>query len=88
MQVEALTPQIARQLGIDASLRGVVVTAVDPASAAAESGLQSGDVIREVDHKPVTSVADFQRAVRASKGAVLLLVNRGGNTAFLAIEPR
>jgi len=89
IQVEALTPQIARQLGIDPATRGVVVSNVAEASPAADAGLRRGDVIEEVGRKPVASVAEFQRAARAAgQGSVLLLVNRGGNTSYLVIETR
>jgi S1-C subfamily serine protease len=46
-------------------------------------------VIQEVNRRPVTNVAAFERAVRqAGSDPVLLLVNRGGNTQFLVVEPR
>jgi serine protease Do len=87
--VEDLTPQIAQQLNLPPQTRGVVVTSVRPDSPAQEAGLRRGDVIQEVNRKPVTNSAEFERAVlRAGKGTVLLLVNRGGNTMFIAIEPK
>ena len=87
VQVEDLTPAIAQQLQLPESTTGVVVSSVDPSSVAADSGLNRGDVIQEVNHKPVSSVRQFKQAVSASKsGPVLLLVNRGGRTLYLAIE--
>jgi serine protease Do len=86
--VDELTPQIARQLDLPAGSRGVVVTQVRPGPAA-DAGLRRGDVIQEVNRKPVTSVTEFERAIRqAGKQAVVLLVNRGGSTLYLALEPR
>jgi serine protease Do len=65
---------------------GVVVTSVDPASAAASSGLQEGDVIQEVNHSRVTSPSDFASALSKSKGGdSLLLINRKGNKLYLAV---
>jgi len=65
-----------------------VVTQVRP-GAAADAGLRQGDVIQEVNRKPVTSVADFEQAIRqAGNQTVVLLVNRGGSTLYLALEPR
>jgi serine protease Do len=62
---------------------------VDPASPAAETGLRRGDVIQEVNHKRVTSVAAFERMVQQASGQpVLLLVNRGGNTQYVVVEPK
>ncbi len=89
LSVDTLTPQIARQLDLPARTRGVVVTDVQPGSLAAEAGLRRGDVIQEVNRKPVATVEEFQRAVRAGgRQPVLLLINRGGSTSFVAIEPR
>lgn len=83
--VDTLDAQTARQLGLPASTKGVVVTDVDPASQAASSGLKEGDVIQEVNRQAVTNTQDFNRAVKKSDGESLLLVNRGGNKVFLAV---
>jgi serine protease Do len=88
VQVETLTPDIAQQLELPAGTHGVVVGSVDPSSPAAEAGLSRGDVIQEVNHKPVTNAHDFEQAVGTGKGPVLLLVNHGGVTAYIAIEGR
>ena len=53
MTVEPLTPEIARQLELDRDTRGVVITGVDPSGAAASAGLREGDVIQQVNGKPV-----------------------------------
>ena len=45
--VEPLTPDLAKQLGLGAGATGVVVADVDPAGAAAEAGIQPGDLILE-----------------------------------------
>jgi serine protease Do len=86
VDVQALTPDIARQLQIPPTTKGVVVSQVDPSSAAAAAGLQEGDVIQQVNRQAVTSVGDFSRLVRESKGTTVLLVNRGGGSVFIAIE--
>jgi serine protease Do len=83
--VDDLTPQDARQLGLPANTKGVVVTDVDPASQAAAAGLQKGDVIQQVNRKPVTSADEFATAVRHSSGEALLLINREGNRIYLAV---
>ncbi len=48
-----------------------------------------GDVIREINRKPVRSVEDFERLVRglSSKQGVLMLIMRGKATLFLSIKP-
>jgi serine protease Do len=82
--VEDLTAQAARQLGLPASTSGVVVTDIDPSSALAAAGLRTGDVIQEVNHQPVKTVAQFEEAMRKAGSNPLLLVNRKGSTLFLA----
>jgi serine protease Do len=76
--LQGITVENARGRG------GVVVTGVDPQSKAAESGLKRGDVIQEVNHKPVRNTSEFEAAMH-SKDTNLLLVNRQGNTMFLAV---
>jgi serine protease Do len=83
--VENVTARMARQLGLPAAAAGVVVTNVEPASKAAESGLKRGDVIQEVNRHPVRDASDFESAMRNAKDATLLLVNRQGSTMYLAV---
>jgi len=83
--VDNLTPQDARQLGLPPNTKGVIVTDVDPGSQAAAAGLQKGDVIQQVNRKPVTNADDFTAALRHSSGESLLLVNREGNKIYLAV---
>lgn len=87
VSVDTLDSQTAREMRLPASAHGVVVTDVDQGSAAWTAGLRQGDVIQEVNRKPVASVNEFDRALRtASGGNVLLLVNRNGFTQFIAIQ--
>jgi serine protease Do len=85
VNVESLDADTAQQLGLPASTKGVVVTAIDPSSPKADSGLQKGDVIQQVNHQPVHNVAEFEQAMhKAGNNEALLLVNRGGTTLFIA----
>ena len=89
MTVQKLTPQLAENLGLDKP-DGVVVTAVEPGSAAEEAGIRRGDVILEVDRKPVRGVEDYRKAIGANRKGrgVLFLVRRGESTLFLALKPQ
>ncbi|MGA9393376.1 MAG: DegQ family serine endoprotease [Candidatus Sulfotelmatobacter sp.] len=88
VQVDELTDAVRQQLGLKSDAQGVVITDVSQGSPAADSGLQRGDVIEQVNRQPVNSVADYQRLVgEAGKKPVILLVNRGGNTTFLVVQP-
>lgn len=87
VEVQNLTPDIAQQLQLSPGTKGVVVTSVDPSSPAA-SDLNRGDVIQEVNHKPVVTVDQYRQAIAlAGNQPVLLLVNRGGATTYAVIEP-
>ena len=68
---------------------GVRVSEIDPESPAATTGLRPGDIIREINRKPVKSVQDFERLAGqlGPKDQVLLLVTRGNATLFLSISP-
>jgi serine protease Do len=91
LSVEPLTPAVAQRLNIrDASLRGLVVGAVDPSSDAAQK-LQAGDIILSINQQP-TMTAEAAAAIvdgarRAGRTTVLLLVKRGNNPpAYVPIE--
>jgi len=85
VSVESLNSEMAERAGVAPGTSGVVVTKVDPASAAASSGLREGDVIQEVNHSKVANSNDFASALRKSKGDSLLLINRKGNKLYLAV---
>jgi len=85
ISVQNLNANLAQQLGVPAGTTGVVVTKVDPSGAAADAGLKSGDVIQEVNRKPVHNASDFAAAMRNAKDQNLLLVNRQGNTMYVAV---
>ena len=84
VDVGNLTPRAAEQLGLPASTSGVLVRDVDPDSKIADSGLRRGDVIQEVNRQPVKNVSEFQSAMKRAGNDPLLLVNRQGQTLFIA----
>jgi serine protease Do len=87
VSVDTLDSQTAREMRLPSTAHGVVVTDIEEGSKAWTAGLRQGDVIQEVNRKPVASVSEFDRAVRAASGGnVLLLVNRNGYTQFIAIQ--
>ena len=72
-----------------AGKEGVVVTEIDPKSAAAERGFKEGDVILEVAGKSVASAGDVRDAITAAhndnKNSVLMRVKSGGQSRFVAV---
>ena len=88
IHVGELTPDLARQLDLPRGIRGVVVTAVDPAAGAAD--LQKGDVIEEMNQQPITSVADFNKIAGSidPQQPQILSVCRHRVRSFLVLRPR
>jgi serine protease Do len=87
ISVTDVTPALARRLGLPPGLQGVVITQVLPGGPAAEAGLRPGDVIQEVNRRPVRSASEFSRALaQPGERDVVVLVNRGGSTAYVVIE--
>lgn len=88
MSVDELTADVARQLGLPSRTKGVVISDVSSDSPAADLGLRRGDVITEVNRKPVASVDEFRQALSAAgKGTILLRINRRGSSGYLVVEP-
>ena len=87
LSVQALTPDLKQQLQTPEGTQGVVITDVDPESAASAAGLEQGEIIVQVNRKPVTTVSEFNAAVRegASRESTLLLVKRGQGTQFVVV---
>jgi Do/DeqQ family serine protease len=80
VQVENLTANLARRLGLPPTVRGVVITDIEDDSNAAEAGLLRGDVIEEVNRQPVANLNEFTAALqRAGKKSVLLRVRGARN---------
>ena len=89
LTVQRLTPQMAESLGLEKS-EGVVVSAVEPGSAADEAGIRRGDVLMEIDRRPIRNLDEYRKSVAAIKKGrgVLFLVRRGESTLFLALKPQ
>ncbi len=87
VSVQGLSSDLRQQLQVPEGTQGVVITEVDPASQASAAGLQQGDIIVQVNRKPVTNVSEFNSAVRAgaNRDSTLLLVKRGQGTQFVVV---
>jgi serine protease Do len=86
LSVQPVTPPLARELGLKAQ-QGLLVRDVVEGSRAAEAGIRPGDVIVEADRQPVRTVEELRASVdkRVKGESLLLLVNREGNTMFVAV---
>ena len=82
----ALTPEFSRQFRISQNTKGVGVRRVDPDSAASRAGLESGDVILEVNRQPVSTVDQLNRYIdQAASDSTLLFVSREGRTRYVVV---
>lgn len=89
VNVEPLTPEIAQELGLRPGAQGVVIDSVEPSGPAAAVQLQRGDVIQEVNRQPIRSVDDLRAAIdKNGDKPALLLINRRGDTVYVAVRPR
>ncbi len=81
----ALSPAMRRRLEVPSSVKGgVVIERVAPGSGAARLGLRPGDVVVEVDRKPVRSPGELRERSRAAKDDVVVVVIREGRSLYLA----
>ena len=89
LDVRDVNGDIARRLGLSANERGVVIVRVRSGSVAEEAGLKEGDLIVEINRRPIANLKAYEQA--ASKlgkdQAVLLLIKRQGRTSFVTLKP-
>jgi serine protease Do len=89
VSVTPLTPPIARSIGVDPSIGGLVIAGVNPSSDAAGKGLQRGDVIVSANQQPVRTAAELGKIVAAAKAAgrkqVVLYIQRKNIGNFFPI---
>ena len=88
LTLQPVTPQIARQFGIEGDAEGMVVTGVEASGLAAEAGIARGDIILEINRQTVNSAEAVQSALESAAGKpVLLLISRRGQTIYLTVRP-
>jgi serine protease Do len=87
IQVQEITPEIANSLRLKSS-EGVLISEILPGEAGGESGLRRGDVVKEINRKPIKDLKEYKEFVaKVKKGdTILFLVNRGGTTIYIAVK--
>ena len=90
LTVVALDENARAKYKLAGNVQGVVVSAVEPASPAADKNFRPGDVIVEVQSQPVKTPADVEARVnadvKAGKKAELMLVNRNGDLTYVGLR--
>jgi serine protease Do len=88
LTLQPVTPQIAKQFGMQGEPEGMIVTAIDADGTAADAGIARGDIILEINSQPVSSSEAVQSALQSAAGKpVLLLISRRGQTIYLTVRP-
>ena len=84
--VAELTSEMARRYNLKEE-KGVIVTGVEPGGKAEESGVQMGDIIKEINHHGITTVEDFTQAISKIKdGESINMFIRRRNREFLVVK--
>jgi len=88
VSVRDLTPELSQQLNIPAKVKGVMVTDI-AAGSRAEGKLMEGDIIQEINKKPVGNLKDYESIVSGIKAdeKVLIVVFRRGTSVYVALSP-
>lgn len=90
MHVAPLTEKLRKRFKVEDATQGVVIVKIAQDGDAAGKGLVRGDVIEAINQektaKPEDAVAIVEKAVKAGRKSVLLLVNRRGNAQFIALS--
>ena len=89
LAVDNLTSDVRQQFNIPDRVHGAAIENVRPGSAAEDAGLAQGDVILEVNRKPVDSADNFVSAIHAVPAGkdILLLVWANGGASYRVIHP-
>jgi serine protease Do len=86
LSLQTLTPPLAESLGLSRDIQGVVISEVLPGSPGAAAGLSPGEVIVEIDRKPVTSAEQAASALRGERrGGHLLRLRGPAGSRFVSI---
>jgi serine protease Do len=84
IRIAEATPETAKRFGHSETEKGVLVIGVEPGGKAAEAGLRQGDMVKEVNRKPVTSVPELRAEVE--KGDNVQLLVKRPNVGFVVIK--
>lgn len=87
LEVEGLQSEFARQRNVDEE-KGVIISSIDPDSPAANSGLNIGDIILEIDQQTVDGVKDFNRIIEDVEEDIVLfyIKSANGNYQFVTVN--
>jgi serine protease Do len=87
LTVQEITPELAQSLGIDEQ-KGLIISDVEAGSPAATAGISRGEIVLEVNQKPVSDMKEFRDIIAKIKSGdnILLLTKKGDHTRFVVIK--
>ncbi len=86
VEVTDLDAQLRREFDIPANVRGALVTNVDEDAPAYRAELRAGDVVLEIDRKPVRNADEAVKLSKDIKDNVLLRVWSKGGSRYLVVD--
>ena len=87
LMASELSPETARQLGYDENEKGVIITKVKPGSKAEQAGIRQGDLIKEINRRPVSTLNDYQEKMqKIKKGETIHLLIKRSRIGFIVIK--
>ena len=87
LSLQSLEPDIAARLGYDEAEKGVLVTGVESGSKADKAGVQQGDLVKEINRKPVAGMEEFRKQLnQVKKGDPIMLLLKRGQSGFVVAK--
>ena len=87
LSLQALEPDMAARLGYDEAEKGVLVTGVESGSKADKAGVQQGDLVKEINRKPVAGMEEFRKQLNeVKKGDPIMLLLKRGQSGFVVAK--
>ena len=87
LMASELTLETARQLGYDENEKGVIITNVKPGSKGEHAGIRQGDLIKEINRRPVSTLNDYQEKMqKIKKGETIHLLIKRSRIGFIVIK--
>jgi len=85
LSLQTLTPELAERLDYEGET-GVLVTEVAAGSIARIAGIERGDLILEIDRKPVSTPAQVRKLLQNGGKNHLVLLRHGENSRYLSLK--
>lgn len=88
MEIESLSSEAIREMGLPRDQTGVIVDSVPPGSAAEKAGLRNGDIIKVINGQIIVNMADYIKATKNQKiNSASLVIDRNGQALNVVIPP-